>query len=351
MRTISRLILSAVILVLAGLLAAVAIYLPEPFFAFYRDFSRDVLGAMASVTGAFPFAVWEVGAVLLVLLALYFLFRHRRPLRWLSGVVLLASCMVFLFVALWGLNHFDPLSVADHVGLDVTEYSRQQLQDTAQYMADQASAWADRVERDSAGNMLDDFSAWAGQAHDGYEALARENAFFETSDAPVKKLLSGRLFSYMGFTGIFIAYTAESNVNPETFPASTPFTMCHELAHRLPVAAEDEANFCAFLACLNNPDPDFQYSCWYSAFVYTYNALSKVDKTAASAVWQSLSETVREDCRRANDHYDQYEGQVQQLADKANDVYLKTFREESGTQSYGEVADLLIAWYLEEIEN
>ena len=174
------------------------------------------------------------------------------------------------------------------------------------------------------------------------------NPFFESSDAPVKKLLSGRLFSHMGFTGIFMTFTAESNVNPETFSASLPFTMCHELAHRLTVAAEDEANFCAFLACLENPDPDFQYSCWYSAFLYTNNALYDTDREAATAVWNSLSETVKEDCRRANAHYDQFEGEVQEAANKANDVYLKVFKEESGVQSYGEVTDLLIAWYLEQ---
>ena len=31
-----------------------------------------------------------------------------------------------------------------------------------------------------------------------------------------------------------------------------------------------------------------------------------------------------------------------------NDTYLKVFKEESGIQSYGEVAVLLIAWYLKE---
>ena len=31
--------------------------------------------------------------------------------------------------------------------------------------------------------------------------------------------------------------------------------------------------------------------------------------------------------------------------------YLKVFKEESGIRSYGEVADLLIAWYLNKIDN
>ena len=72
MRAVSRLILSAVILILTGLLAAVAMYLPDFFFSFYTDFSKQALNAVSSVTGAFPFAVWEVGLVVLVLLALSF---------------------------------------------------------------------------------------------------------------------------------------------------------------------------------------------------------------------------------------------------------------------------------------
>ncbi len=349
MRTISRLIFSAVILIVTGLLAAVAIYLPEPFFAFYRPFSREILAAIANVTGAFPFAVWEVGLVVLVLLAAFFLFHNQHLLRWLAGVVELVCVMIFLFVALWGLNHFDPQSVADQVGLDVTEYSTQQLQATTAYMAQQAENWAEQVQRNDSGIMSDDFDTWAKQANDGYEILAEENEFFAGSDAPVKKMLSGRLFSYMGTTGIFTAFTAECNINPETYSISLPFTMCHELAHRLGVAAEDEANFYAFLACLNNPDPDFQYSCWYSAFLYTYNALHEADYQAASKIWSGLSQTLQEDCRRANAHYDQYEGKVQEVANKANDTYLKVFQEESGIRSYGEVADLLIAWYLQNV--
>ena len=52
------------------------------------------------------------------------------------------------------------------------------------------------------------------------------------------------------------------------------------------------------------------------------------------------------DLRAANEHYAQYEGKVQDAAQKVNDTYLKAFSEESGVQSYGEAADLLIAWYL-----
>ena len=69
-RSLGRIISSAVILAFTGLMMAAAKYLPELVFPAYRDFSRKMLSAIASVTGALPFALWEV---LLVILALLFL--------------------------------------------------------------------------------------------------------------------------------------------------------------------------------------------------------------------------------------------------------------------------------------
>ena len=84
-----------------------------------------------------------------------------------------------------------------------------------------------------------------------------------------------------------------------------------------------------------------------AAYIYCNNALAKVDRSAAASIWQNVAEGVRADAQAANEHYAQYEGKIQDAAQKVNDTYLKAFNEESGVQSYGEVADLLIAWYLQ----
>lgn len=351
MRLIGRLILSAVILLLAAGLAVTAYYLPNLVFPFYTEFSRDVSEFLSGISGPLPFPLWQALLVVLILLLLYGLVRSftkkRGLLAWVGSVAVTISVLAFLFVGLWGVNHFAP-SVARWVGLPVEEYSVAQLRDATRYMAEKANQWADKVERDENGDMIVDFDALARKSHDGYDVLEEQNEFFDLNDEQrVKALLLPEAFSYMGLTGIYVAYTGESCVNPDTYNASVPFTMCHELAHSLTVAPEDEANFCAFLACIHNDDPAFQYSAWYSAYIYTYNALVKVDAISASEIRGTLSETVRRDVQRASDYYDQYEGQVQDVAEKANDLYLKAFREESGVRSYGEVADLLIAWYLQ----
>ena len=351
LKAIGRVILSAILLVLTGLMAAAALYLPDLVFSFYPDFSQSVLRAVSALTGRLPFALWEVLAALLILWFFYTLIRvfthHTGILNWLSGVLLGVCAGVFLFVGMWGLNHFGP-SAAQRLDLSVREYSVQELREATQYYASQANAYAAQVSRDEAGRVIfPDFSALSDKSRAGYAALSERYPLFTGELPQVKKLISWPLFSRFGTTGIFVCFTAEPCVNPDTYTAWLPYTMCHELAHRQTVAAEDEANFCAYLACMASGDADFCYSGAFGAYVYCHNALSKADRAAAAEVWNTLDAGVVADLRAANEHYAQYEGKVQDAAQKVNDVYLKAFQEESGVQSYGEAADLLIAWYLE----
>lgn len=346
MRTIGRFILAAVVLLLTGMLIAAAVYIPG-FFALYTPFSQKILAFLAGIFKPFPFACWQVILVLLILLGLYTLvrdlYKKKGFLFWLSGLAANLMVFVFLFVALWGLNHWGP-GIGQRLGLDVRQYSKEELADTTRYLAELASEWAVKVDREPDSDMVIDLDSMAATAGSSFQKL--ENDFFHGSDAPVKTLLAHKAFSYMGITGIFVCFTGESAVNPDTYAASLPYTMCHEAAHRLTVAAEDEANFCAFLACHASEDPAFRYSGYYSALIHCWNALYKADKDTALEIWNSLDPAVISDMRRASAHYDQYEGKVQDAATKVNDTYLKAFNEDSGVQSYGEAADLLIAWYL-----
>lgn len=350
MKTIGRLLLSAIFLVLTGLLVLAAKYAPALVFSVYPAFSKKALAAIGAVTGAFPFALWELLAALLILWALYTLVRvftqRRSILCWLAGLVLGACVGLFAFVGLWGLNHYGP-SVGAQLGLSVREYTTEELTAATRYYAAQVTGLATSVPRDEKNcAQLSSFDTLAAQAGEGYDRLSAQYPLFSAAQPSVKRLASWRMFSQFGITGIFVCFTSESCVNPDTHEVWLPFTMCHELAHRQSVAAEDGANFCAYLACMENSDVQFRYSGALAAYVYCHNALSKVSQSAASEIWGQLDSGVQADIRAANAHYAQYEGKVQDAATKINDTYLKAFSEESGAQSYGEVADLLICWYL-----
>lgn len=85
--------------------------------------------------------------------------------------------------------------------------------------------------------------------------------------------------------------------------------MCHEIGHRMAFARENEANFAAFLACEASEDARFAYSGYYTAFLYCYNALRKVDAAAANEVWSGACDELRADCAAANSHYKKVEDQ------------------------------------------
>ena len=67
MKAIGRAILSAIFLVLTGLMLAAAKYAPQLVFSFYPAWSRKALAALSSVSALLPIALWEVLAGLAIL--------------------------------------------------------------------------------------------------------------------------------------------------------------------------------------------------------------------------------------------------------------------------------------------
>ena len=319
--------------------------------------SRTVEGALASVTGVVPFAVWDVLALALIVMALLGIVRVIRTrkglLAWLSWVVLVASVTATLFVG-WALNHYAP-PLANDLGLEVSEYSTDQLADATAHYLEEAARLAPQVPRGEDGSLVrQDFYELARRAGSSYEGLAETYEVFEGSTTPVKALLVwGEPQLYSGHTGIFWAPTGESTVPINCAIAGMPFTMCHEVAHRLGIASEREANFAAFLACTASDDVRFAYAGNYSAFCYCVNALLRVDPERAQQVVQEVADAglseevalVLADRTATYEHYDAYEGPFEEVGSTVNNTYLRSFGEDAGVRSYGLVVDYLIAWY------
>ncbi len=352
-KTILRLTLSGIFLVVTGFLLLIANLLPSFFFSFYPDFSRRMMQIIGGTTSILPFAVCEICVILLLALFIFTLVRaiiKTHIVRWLTGLLLVVSIGVFAFVALWGLNYYAP-PMAERLGMKEQQFSAAQLKEATEYYRDMANAAAKNVERDEDGRMKAyDFDDLAENAGEGFDILAKEFDCFDGSTVRVKGLMFSSLIGKMGMTGGFICLTGEACVSDTTYAASMPFTMCHEIGHRMAFAREDEANFAGFLACAASEYPEFVYSGYYMAFKYCYDALYEVDPAAAIKLWAGVSEELAADCFGADDHYEQVRSEVaSDVADTVYSGYLNAFSVENGTQSYGEVTDLLILWYFKRV--
>ena len=321
---------------------------------------RTVQTFLAEWTGGVSFCLWQVLAVVLGVLILasivLMVILKWNPIQWFGWVAAVFACIYMLHTLAWGLNYYAG-DLSDDLRMEVSQYNLDELTEAAEYYRDKANALAAKVSRDGSGNLeFDDFETLAAMAGNGFDTLVYDHSYpvFAGSDLPVKKLGWADMYSSMGITGVTFGLTGEAAVNPQIPNVTLPFTMCHDMAHRMCIAPERDANFAAFLGCAAHEDLQFQYSGYFMAFRYCYNALAGVNtqaaSTAAARVANGISDLLRADMDAYNDFFSSRRDNVAtSIADSANDTYLKVSGDASGIASYGQVCDLLVNWHIQEV--
>lgn len=288
--------------------------------------------------GGADFPVWQLlavalGALILASIVLMIVLKWN-PIQWGGWVLAFFAGIYMLHTMLWGLNYYSgPL--ADDMRLDVGSYNLEELTEATEYYRDKANALALQVNRDGSGNVaFADFDALADKAGEGFQTLTYDYFYpiFAGSTLPVKKLGWADMYSSMGITGVTFGLTGEACVNPQIPGVSLPFTMCHEMAHRMCIAPERDANFAAFLAASVHSDPEFQYSAYFMAFRYCYSALSSVNNQSAAAAAARVSAGVNDNLKFDMAAYNSFFNS-----------------RKSGVASYGEVCDLLVNWHIQTV--
>ena len=317
---------------------------------------RTLQGMLAEWTSSVDFPVWQVLAVALGVLILaslvLMLILKWNPIQWAGWVLAVFSGLYMLNTMMWGLNYYAG-TLAEDMRLEVASYNLDELTEATLYYRDKANDLAAQIPRDAAGNPdFADFAQLAQQAGDGFHTLTYTNHYsiFAGSVVPVKELGWADLYTSMGVTGVTFGMTGESAVNPNVPDVGLPFAMAHEMAHRMSIAPERDANFAAFLACTANSDPQFQYSGYLMAFRYCYTALTSVDAQGAVTVSQGISQQLRGDMAGYTAFFDsRVPTTSSNLASSVNDAYLKLSGEEGGSDSYAEVCDLLVNWHIQTV--
>jgi hypothetical protein len=246
---------------------------------------------------------------------------------------------------LWGLNHQrQPLAVA--AGLDVSAASVEELRGLCLDLVDEVNGLRDHVKEDANGVMR--LAAGPAdalrRARLGYEGIETEYALLDGGLAGRPKgLMLSAVMSWIGPSGVYSPFTAEPNVNMELPHTEIPTTVCHEMAHRLGFAREDEANFIGYLAARRHPDVDFRYGGALEALSYALRALASADSESVSEILDSCSEGVRRDWDAERAFYQRHRSPVSKVTHRINDAYLKSQGQAAGACSYGRMVDLLIA--------
>ena len=321
---------------------------------------RTLQDYLAQWTSIVDYPVWQLLAVVLAVLILASLVLvivlKRSFVQWLGWVLAVFAAIFMLHTVVWGLSyHAGDLS--EDLRLDTGSYNLEELTEATEYYRDKAMALAEQVNRNEKGNVdFAEFEELAEKAGEGFRILTYEKHYpvFAGSRLPVKKLGWADMYSSMGITGVTFGLTGEAAVNPQIPDVTLPFTMAHEMAHRMCIANERDANFTGFLACSVNPDLEFQYSAYFMAYRYCYNALAGVNHPSAAAAAARVKSGVSKLLQHDMDYYSHFFNSKKNdlatdFADTMNDTYLKTSGDEGGIRSYGQVCDLLVNWHIQTV--
>ena len=328
----------------------------------YPYMSRLIQDFLAQWTSGVSACLWQVLAILLVvgLLAsiVAMILLKWNFVQWLGWVLSGATLLWTLHTGMYGLNQYSsPLADDIRLNMMVIGDSATPLINATTYFRDKANELADKVQRDENGDLIaPTFQESAEQAKAGFDYLVYEKNYpvFAGVTTPVKELGWADMYTSMGISGVTMPFTGEAAVNPTTPAMTLPFTICHEMAHRMCIAPERDANLAAFLATTANSDLLYQYSGYFMAFRYCYNSLASISTSTAANAANQLYAGINENMGRDLESYWAYcqkfiDDDASAFASSVNNTYIQASGDESGVKSYGEVTDLLLSWYWQEI--
>ena len=293
-------------------------------------------------------AVYAVCAVIYLIVRFI---KSRRKGRFFVNYIVFLLALIFVlrlfFLVFCGVD-YGRTPIKEHMELDTRPQSAQVLFDTALYIQGQLNEAADAVARDQKGAFTPSRSAreLTAASQEVFGTYADHIYFLHGSYTVPKTVELSEVMNYLLISGFYFPYTGEANVNVREGRLYFPFTACHEKAHQYGVMREDEASFLAFLACMESTDEDFRYSALVKAYQVLSNRLYYTNLNKYYELSKTLDKRVALDIQLYREHTIKYVGKASDFAEHANDTYLKSQGQETGTASYGELADLIIAWYL-----
>lgn len=321
-----------------------------------------------SITGLFPFSVGELLIPIILIIAILILIRsvihfikqtkNRKSIltKFILNTVCLFSVIFFIYTTLCKVNYYRyPISY--YSGLTIEKSTVEELYQLCIKLADQANHLRSQIQYEdengitmvTKNGLKKDFQQVSKTAKESYQNISKQYPILGGSYSGPKPMIFSELMSYMETTGIFFTFTMESNVNINVPEYTIPSTIAHELAHLRGFMKEDEANYIAYITCMQSDDIAFQYSGAMDGLIYATNQLYQQDKTLYLKVRDQYSPAVLRDLKASSTYWTPYrDNPVGKVADKINDTYLKSNNHPDGVKSYGQMVDLLLAEYRKE---
>ena len=342
---------------------------------------RSFVGFLSSI---YPFSIMEIMCTAVGIFLIYYIVQSirstsRRRNRWkllgkrLLPVIVVAFYIWGLFCWLWNAG-YHATGFAERYEFLNEGATIEELVAVTWLFAERANELAELVERDDDGRYLANRQQMFADSTRVYRNISSEFPSLEGRLYAPKPMLYSWLMSITGYSGMYFALTGESMINTQPPGTIMPMTVAHEHAHQLGIFAEDEANFVGILASVKSGDVTFEYAGYMAGLNYLLNALAFSGHPFSSGPDEEWFEIVNS--LSYNVVRDRYENAVfwstrtvsntgvefldniftavaETTNDAVNTVYdgfLRSQNQELGIRSYGACVNLLIEYFIVEVD-
>jgi len=293
------------------------------------------------ISSLVPFALGDFLYLLLILYvirSLYLFYKKlvqkqikRSDLLNITLQVLSFFLILYLvFKLLWGLN-YSRRPIAMQLGISNEKYTTPQLVSLGEYFIGRLNSLQYVKKQAYTISQLQERAKLA------YDGMQQKNTFFTYKKPAVKSVLNSWVITKIGIEGYYSPLSGEANVNMRLPLTSLPFVTCHEIAHQLGVAREDEANLVGYLVAGNSNDPYFQYSALYEVFKNILFEIRLKSQDDYDRLYSTINAVTINDLKADRDFWRKYNSNMFAYMDVAFDRFLKLNNQSKGTDSYQDI--------------
>ena len=337
---------------LCAILYICFICFPEFSDIFNRYVSPFVRGFLATLTGWIPFSLAEFFLLMipLIVIAIVVFGLKRYSSSWrdvliFSLTILSVAAYVFSTFTLGFVPAYRGSRLDKKLELDKQPVSADELRDTTYAVLEELTAIESEIgfKSDGFSVMPYSYEELNDKLMDAYDVACDKYDFIPKLHSRVKRVMLSEPMTYTHISGVYTFFTGEANINTNFPDYTLPYTAAHELAHQRGIAREDEANFIAFLVCLESDDPYIRYSGLLNMYEYVASPLSAHTELYLP-IAGSIDENVRREMIAYSKFFDKYRGSAAgKISEGINNSYLQSVGT-AGTKSYGMVVDLAVAY-------
>lgn len=327
--------------------------------SYYSNGIYPIIGKILRfITGIIPFSIGDLGYIIVLVYCFirFFFFINKltkaspKPLLMdgFGSLIWILLKLYVVFMLCWGLN-YSRVGIEKRLDLKIKNYDTVSITMITNELIDSVNI----LRRKISPNILPVYSRSIilKEAVESYRIIEKANPLFSYSNTAIKETFFTPVSDYVGFLGYYNPFSGEAQLRMDIPNVLIPFVACHEIAHQIGNAGEDQANFIGYLAGKSSKDAYFRYSTYLELLNYAlseqYSLYSVTGnfKRFEHIVKQNRSRMdtlVKLDRKLIRQFFDKRHNKVAPVVSTLYDQYLRLNKQNAGIGSY----DLVVKWLI-----